>query len=110
MRIGGVFGLHIRGEEKANFFHSQVSAQKLLAAILQKAKYFFAEFVGLRAFGYVDVKICSGFANGLQGSSGRAFAEEADNGAEDIRWILEGQDYTRLWWEAITDDVTDFKA
>jgi len=29
------------------------------------------------------------------------FAGEEENGTEDIWWILEGQDYPRLWWEAI---------
>jgi len=28
------------------------------------------------------------------------FVDETDNGTEDIWWILEGQDYPRLWWEA----------
>jgi len=27
-------------------------------------------------------------------------ADETSNGNEDIWWILEGQDYPRLWWEA----------
>jgi hypothetical protein len=27
--------------------------------------------------------------------------EETENGIEDIWWILEGQDYPRLWWELI---------
>jgi hypothetical protein len=27
------------------------------------------------------------------------FMDENDNGTEDICWILEGQDYLRLWWE-----------
>ncbi len=27
------------------------------------------------------------------------FANETENGTEDIWWILEGQDYPRLWWE-----------
>jgi len=26
---------------------------------------------------------------------------ETENGTEDIWWILEGQDYPRLWWEAL---------
>jgi len=26
--------------------------------------------------------------------------DETDNGTEDIWWILDGQDYPRLWWEA----------
>ncbi len=28
------------------------------------------------------------------------FVDEIANGTEDIWWILEGQDYPRLWWEA----------
>jgi hypothetical protein len=28
---------------------------------------------------------------------------ETANGTEDIWWILEGQDYPRLWWEAEGD-------
>jgi len=28
------------------------------------------------------------------------FVDEDKNGTEDIWWILEGQDYPRLWWEA----------
>jgi hypothetical protein len=27
------------------------------------------------------------------------FMNETANGTEDIWWILEGQDYPRLWWE-----------
>jgi hypothetical protein len=32
--------------------------------------------------------------------AGWDFMDETDNGTEDIWWILEGQDYPRLWWEA----------
>ena len=35
--------------------------------------------------------------------AGWDFVGETDNGMEDIWWILEGQDYPRLWWELITD-------
>ena len=31
--------------------------------------------------------------------AGWDFIGETDNGTEDIWWILEGQDYPRLWWE-----------
>ena len=31
------------------------------------------------------------------------FIGESVNGAEDIWWILEGQDYPRLWSEKIRD-------
>jgi hypothetical protein len=32
-----------------------------------------------------------------------AFASESMNGTDDIWWILEGQDYPRLWWELIVE-------
>jgi hypothetical protein len=35
------------------------------------------------------------------------FVDEIENGSEDIWWILEGQDYPRLWWEAIEDENGD---
>ena len=33
-------------------------------------------------------------------NAGWDFADEVENGTDDIWWILEGQDYPRLWWEA----------
>jgi len=33
-------------------------------------------------------------------SAGWDFADETENGTEDIWWILDGRDYPRLWWEA----------
>lgn len=27
--------------------------------------------------------------------------DETENGTEDIRWIDEGNNYPRLWWEAV---------
>ena len=33
--------------------------------------------------------------------AGWDFVDETVNGIEDIWWILEGQDYPRLWWEPI---------
>jgi len=32
--------------------------------------------------------------------AGWDFVGEAENGIDDIWWIVEGQDYPRLWWEA----------
>ena len=39
--------------------------------------------------------------------AGWDFAGETENGAEDIWWILEGQDYPRLWWEATENLLLD---
>jgi hypothetical protein len=33
--------------------------------------------------------------------AGWDFVDETANGTEDIWWILEGQDYPKLWWELI---------
>ena len=35
--------------------------------------------------------------------AGWDFVDETENGTEDIWWILEGQDYPRLWWEKFSD-------
>jgi hypothetical protein len=35
--------------------------------------------------------------------AGRDFVDEGENGTEDIWWILEGQDYPRLWWETFSE-------
>jgi len=32
--------------------------------------------------------------------AGWDFVGETKNGTEDLWWILEGEDYPRLWWEA----------
>ena len=31
--------------------------------------------------------------------AGWDFIDETENGTDDIWWILEGQNYPRLWWE-----------
>jgi hypothetical protein len=36
--------------------------------------------------------------------AGWDFVGETDNGTDDVWWILEGQDYPRLWWELTEED------
>ena len=36
--------------------------------------------------------------------TGWDFLNETANGTDDIWWILEGQDYPRLWWELIAEN------
>ena len=36
--------------------------------------------------------------------AGWDFVDETENGTDDIWWILEGQDYPRLWWELIPEN------
>ncbi len=40
--------------------------------------------------------------------AGWDFIDEIENGTDDIWWILEGQDYPRLWWELLGDDAVAF--
>jgi hypothetical protein len=35
--------------------------------------------------------------------AGWDFVDETANGRADIWWILEGQDYPRLWWEMVDE-------
>ncbi len=37
-------------------------------------------------------------------NAGWDFIDETENGTDDIWWILEGQDYPRLWWELIPEN------
>ena len=39
--------------------------------------------------------------------AGWDFTDETENGTDDIWWILEGQDYPRLWWELPDDDAVE---
>jgi hypothetical protein len=39
--------------------------------------------------------------------AGWDFIGETTNGTDDIWWIDEGQDYPRLWWELIEDQIND---
>ena len=36
--------------------------------------------------------------------AGWDFVDETENGTEDIWWIVEGNDYPRLWWELISEN------
>ena len=36
--------------------------------------------------------------------AGWGFIDETENGTDDIWWILEGQDYPRLWWELLEEN------
>jgi len=35
--------------------------------------------------------------------AGWDFADETDNGTDDIWWMVDGQDYPRLWWEQVDE-------
>jgi hypothetical protein len=58
-----------------------------------------ATSVGGTGLTTVEMQTTSTFLN-----AGWDFVDETVNGTEDIWWILEGQDYPRLWWELIPEN------
>ena len=51
-----------------------------------------------------EMHTSSTFLSGVHRTLGWDFIDETNNGTEDIWWILEGQDYPRLWWELIPEN------
>jgi hypothetical protein len=39
--------------------------------------------------------------------AGWDLAGESDNGVNDLWWILDGQDYPRLWWEPLPEGALE---
>jgi len=78
--MGGLFGWN-SGSVSNNFWDIQVSGQTKSSGGTGKTT---AEMRTARTF--LD--------------AGWDFVDETENGIEDIWWILEGQDYPQLWWEA----------
>ncbi|MHC4356111.1 MAG: GLUG motif-containing protein [Planctomycetota bacterium] len=114
--VGGLVGLNCAGEITRCYSSGAVLSSEPNRPIDSKEG-FFGGFVGDSEVGIED-----GFwdieASGLTVSAGGTgkttaqmqtaatfleagwdFVDEAANGTEDIWWILEGQDYPRLWWE-----------
>ena len=63
---------------------------------------------GYHANGYGGDSSSGKTTTGIQAAvtflnAGRDFVEETGNVTEDIRWILEGRDYTRLCLESLND-------
>jgi alpha-tubulin suppressor-like RCC1 family protein len=77
---GGLVGLHEYGEITNSFWDIQISGQ--------------AESGGGTGKTTNEMQTASTFLK-----AGWDFVDETANGTEDIWWILEGQDYPRLWWE-----------
>jgi hypothetical protein len=78
-KIGGLIGYGARSATRS-FWDIEASGQTTSAAGTGKTA---AEMQQLATF--------------LE--AGWDFIEETENGTEDLWWILEGQDYPRLWWE-----------
>ncbi len=78
--IGGLVGQYVSGTVMRCFWDTETSGQTH----------------SIRATGKTtaEMQTAGTFLN-----AGWDFVGETENGTEDIWWILEGQDYPRLWWE-----------
>jgi hypothetical protein len=83
--VGGLVGRNSIGSINSSFWDIETSGQTLSAG----------------GTGLITAEMQTA-ANFLE--AGWDFKFETDNGTEDIWWILEGQDYPRLWWELIPEN------
>jgi len=79
--VGGLVGANYEGAVTSSFWDIQTSGQTTSAGGTGKTT--------------AEMKTASTFLE-----AGWDFVGETANGTQDIWWILEGQDYPRLWWEA----------
>ena len=83
--VGGLIGHNWNGNVFASFWDTQTSGQMISDGGTDKAT--------------ADMQTADTF---LEASWD--FMDETTNGTEDVWWILEGQDYPRLWWELGIND------
>ena len=78
--VGGLLGKNSQGSVMTSFWDIQTSGH--------------ATSDGGTGITTAEMQMASTFLE-----PGWDFVGETENGTEDIWWILEGQDYPRLWWE-----------
>jgi rhodanese-related sulfurtransferase len=83
--LGGLIGLHNAGIINGCFWDIETSGMTTSDG-----------GIGKRA---ADMQMASTFLE-----AGWDFVDETENGTEDIWWILEGQDYPRLFWELMPEN------
>jgi len=79
-RVGGLVGGNYRGKVIQCFWDTQTSGQTISEGGTGKTT--------------IEIQTAGTFLE-----AGWDFVDETKNGTEDIWWILEGQNYPRLWWQ-----------
>ena len=85
-RVGGLVGYNNKGSITTSFWDVEISGQSTSAGGTGKTT--------------AQMETASTFISIRGQNAGWDFVDETENGTDDIWWILEGQDYPRLWWEA----------
>jgi hypothetical protein len=110
--IGGFVGFNVDGTISACYSNGVVTADGPMGGLLA------INWYGLVIDSFWDLE-ASGESSSAGGigkntvemqtattflEAGWDFVDEDANGTDDIWWILEGQDYPRLWWELIQEN------
>jgi hypothetical protein len=88
---GGLVGIS-NASITSSFWDIQTSGCTNMCGIQEQGVTGCDDSFGLTTF---EMQVASTFLD-----AGWDFVNENENGTDDIWWILEGQDYPRLWWEA----------
>jgi len=86
LKVGGLVGSNDSGDVANSFWDIQTSGQSTSAGGAGRTT--------------AQMQMAGTFLD-----AGWDFVDETVNGTEDIWWILEGQDYPRLWWEPTENDL-----
>jgi hypothetical protein len=109
--IGGLVGWNYQSNITNSYSTGKVSGDQNIGGLVGKTDQNGGKVTG--CFWDVETSGQSSSAGGTGLTTGKMqtastfldagwdFLYETTNGTEDIWWILEGQDYPRLWWEAI---------
>ena len=84
-RVGGLVGDNLSGDVRYCFWDTWICGQNWYGGGIGKTT--------------AEMQTASTFLE-----AGWDFVDESENGNKDIWWILEGQDYPRLWWELIPEN------
>jgi hypothetical protein len=91
--VGGFFGRCWYGQVGSCFWDILTSGQTIGNG------YYPNELDGLMGLPTAQMQIQQTYLD-----TGWDLIDETENGTDDIWWILEGQDYPRLWWELIPEN------
>ena len=93
---GGLIGYNGEGEVLVSFWDIETSGQYNMCGNKEEMETCCDDSFGLTT---AEMQTTTTFLE-----VGWDFVDETENGTEDIWWILEGQDYPRLWWELIPEN------
>jgi hypothetical protein len=122
--VGGLVGSNYSGNVAMSYSVGAVSGNEAVGGLVGRSRYESSSgrvYEGRTVKSFWDIET-SGQATSDGGTgltttemqtattfldAGWDFVDETENGTDDIWWILEGQDYPRLWWEGATGGTVE---